>query len=296
MRIIKFIFLFVLVAGLTWYFLLKDYNYKVTFTTAQSPGIVYDHLLELKDGNNLIELIERTPFKSVNQKIISSDSIFSINWLLEKKNDSTTLVVVKIKDEESSFKQNLCAIFIKNDFVKKSISIVKDFRDVLIENAQNYKLSNVTKAVIPEQHCAYISLESKRDQKASTMTKNIYIVMYYIKDNNLELVGDPFLEITEWDIDNDIIKFDFCFPIKEQNTFPETNAVSFKKTTEKEALKVIFNGNYAVSNMAWYKLMDYAETNHIDIDLLPVEFYLNDPHTGGNDLEWEAEVYMPISH
>jgi len=48
--------------------------------------------------------------------------------------------------------------------------------------------------------------------------------------------------------------------------------------------------------MAWYKLIDYAKTNHIDIDLLPVELYLNDPHTGGNDLEWEADVYMPISN
>ena len=37
-----------------------------------------------------------------------------------------------------------------------------------------------------------------------------------------------------------------------------------------------------------------AEINDIAINRLPIEIYLNDPHGGGNDLEWEAEIYMPL--
>jgi hypothetical protein len=28
--------------------------------------------------------------------------------------------------------------------------------------------------------------------------------------------------------------------------------------------------------------------------MTPFEVYLNDPHQGGNALEWKADVYMPI--
>ena len=165
-----------------------------------------------------------------------------------------------------------------------------------MKNAKNYKISKVSKVKIPSQNCAYISLESKLQDKANAMVKNIYLVMNYIKDNNIELTGDPFLEITEWDIVEDNIKFNFCFPIKEQNSYPETETISFKKTDEKEALKVVFNGNYKISDRAWYKIIDHAKTNAIDIENLPVEFYLNDPHAGGDDLKWEAEIYMPLKN
>ena len=70
--------------------------------------------------------------------------------------------------------------------------------------------------------------------------------------------------------------------------------MKFKKTTEKRALKTIFNGNYKISDRAWFSIIDYASTKGVEIEQLPVEIFRNDPHSGGNPLEWEAEVYMPI--
>ena len=120
--------------------------------------------------------------------------------------------------------------------------------------------------------------------------------MNYIKDNNIKLTGHPFLEITEWDVVEDLIKFNFCFPIQERDEYPATNDIKFKQTEEKVALKTIFNGNYKISDRAWYAILDYAEIKNIDIEELPIEVYLNDPHSGGDDLKWEAEIYMPLKN
>jgi len=298
MKKIKLLIAFILLGGLTWYFIIKDYNYRVTFTTSQAPGIVYDHLTKWNNGENvnnkIVNILMQSPFSEIQQELIVGDSIFKINWILKKKNDSTTLVIAKIKDEQHSFIQNLQVPFYNNAFVKRSLSTVKKFGESLIQNAKNYKISKVTKDKIPSKYCAFISLESKPRDKASAMVKNIYIVMNYIKENNIKLVGHPFLEITEWDVVEDLIKFNFCFPIQERDEYPATSAIKFKKTKEKSALKVIFNGNYKISDTAWYAIIDYAQTNKIDIDELPVEVFLNDPHEGGNDLEWVAEIYMPI--
>ncbi|MCK5400277.1 MAG: hypothetical protein KAJ28_01475 [Flavobacteriaceae bacterium] len=297
---IKFLIVFVLLGSLIWYFAIKDYNYRVTFKTPQVPGIVYDHIIKWNNGegvnNKVVTVLNQSPFFEIEQELIVGDSIFKIRWTLEKENDSTTLVIAKFKDVKHSFMQNLQVPFYKNAFVKRSISTVKKFGENLLQNAKNYKVSEVTKDKIPSQYCAFISLESKPQDKASTMVKNIYIVMNYIKDNNIKLTGNPFLEITEWDVVKDIIKFNFCFPIEERGQYPTTNDVKFKKIKEKFALKTSFNGNYKISDRAWYVIMDYAQTKKIDIDKLPVEVFFNDPHDGGNDLEWKAEVYMPIKN
>ena len=132
-KIFKVVLLVALLIGGMWYFIIKDYNYKVTFTISQSPGIVYNHITKWNKGiglnNKVLTNVEQIPFSEVTQKLVSGDSVFKINGKLEKTNDSTTLVVAKIKDEQHSFIQNLQVPFIKNAFVKQSISIVKAFSE-----------------------------------------------------------------------------------------------------------------------------------------------------------------------
>ena len=295
---IKILIFIALAIGGLWYFVIKDYNYKVSFTISQSPGIVYNHLTKWNKGeglnNKVLTNLEKIPFSEVTQKLVSGDSVFKINWKLEKKNDSTTLVVAKIKDEQHSFMQNLQVPFTKNAFVKQSISVVKAFSEILIQNEKHYRLSNVTESIIPSKNSVCITLKSTTDTKARGMLQGITSLMDYIKANNIEIKGNPLLEITDWNIEKDSISFNFCFPIEEKNDYPESKSVFIKKTEEKKALKTIFNGNYKISSVAWYQIIDYAKINHIEIENLPVEFYLSDPHAGGNNLEWEAEVYMPL--
>ena len=75
---------------------------------------------------------------------------------------------------------------------------------------------------------------------------------------------------------------------------PDTKTINFKQTEEFKALKAIFNGNYRLSDRAWYELIDHAQSLGLDFEMTPHEIFRNDPHSGGNELEWVAEVYLPV--
>ena len=68
----------------------------------------------------------------------------------------------------------------------------------------------------------------------------------------------------------------------------------FKTTKEQKMLKAIFNGNYRISHIGWYYLLDHAERNNLTINPLPTEIFLNDPHEGGNSIEWNAHILVPL--
>jgi hypothetical protein len=40
--------------------------------------------------------------------------------------------------------------------------------------------------------------------------------------------------------------------------------------------------------------MDYANSKNIGIEAKPLEVFFSNPNTGGDELSWKAEIYMPI--
>jgi len=41
-------------------------------------------------------------------------------------------------------------------------------------------------------------------------------------------------------------------------------------------------------------LLDYAESHGIVVDKKPLEVFYSNPNFGGDELLWEAQIYMPI--
>ncbi|MFL1012640.1 GyrI-like domain-containing protein [Flavisericum labens] len=288
----------ILLVFMGWYFFVKDYNYRITFKTHQAPGIIYSALLGWNNGEPLnkkvVSTTSKVPFSELNQELNVSDSIIDIKWSIERKSDSVTKVTAFLKDAEHSLFQKFKIPFTKTDFVKRSLTTVKHIREGLKTHQTEYKLSSVEEAIFPEVNCAYITLSCKLNEKAKLMIAHTIDVMNYLRDNNLELKGDPFLEVTEWNLNEDLITFDFCFPIAKQYSYPESKLIKIKTIKEKKALRTIFNGNYRISDRGWFTLLDYADRNNIEIDNNPIEVFLNDPHSGGVELEWEAEIYLPV--
>jgi len=283
-----------------WYFFIKGYNYKISFTIKQSQGIIYDHLSHWNDGksksDSVVFNVKKEPFSKVIQHYRFGDSLFKFDWDLKMIDENTTKVTARTKDEHHSILQNLFVLSPKNHFKKTSIASVKKFRDGLIKNVENYRLHDIRDSIIPPQHYAYISIKSRLSEKASMMQKNIFYIMNYIKAHDtIQLTGHPFLQVTEWNVENDSLAFDFCFPINKMDTYPDAPSnVTIKQIAERKALKLKFNGNYRISDRAWYQLRDYARYHNIKTTNLPVEIFHNDPHSGTNSLEWVAEVFMPL--
>lgn len=297
-----FILFTVLFVGLLcWHFLIKDYNYRISFTTKDSPALIYTNLAnwkliqDLDEEQSQVTVVDNKLYKTVSHRVTINDSVFIYHWKIKKAADSLTRVTVYITDTNNQFKQNLSAPFTTNDFVKRSIKTVNDLGKAWVKDRENYRIGAITKDTVSEQFCAYISIKDAVVlDKAGTMMRNIADVMGYIKDNNLELKGDPFLQVTHWDEQEGIINYDFCFPIHEADSLVPSSRVKFKKVPAFKGIKTVFNGNYRISDKAWYSLLDYASENNVPVSNLPFEIYRNDPHEGGDPLQWDADILLPI--
>jgi effector-binding domain-containing protein len=241
-----------------------------------------------------ITLVSRNNYSEIVQRVLSGDSSFLYRWQIRKNGGDQTKITAYIKDENNGFVQKLEVPFGSNDFVKGSIGNVKTVADALKLKTEVYKVHSITDSVIQPVYCAYLPLESTVKQKASTMLSGIGVIMDYIKSNEIPLNGDPFLEVTEWNEENETIRFNFCFPIKRVDSMPQHPEVLFKTTEILKGIKAEFNGNYRNSDNAWYYLLEYAETHNRDIEKLPFEIYLNDPHAGGDPLKWKAHILLPL--
>jgi effector-binding domain-containing protein len=110
----------------------------------------------------------------------------------------------------------------------------------------------------------------------------------------VKMNGTPFLEVTNWNMENDSIAYNFCFPIIKSDSLPIHKDLKYKQYDGVEAIKAIYNGNYMTSDRAWYALLDEAKRKNIEIDQTPIEVFYNNPNYGGDELRWKTEVFMPI--
>lgn len=291
------ILLLLLLAAVGYFFIWKP-NYQVSFVTKHPQGLVFKHLQDWpiygKQDSLIITYKNGERYHRLSQEVKVNDSIFQYDWEIQAVQDSLTKVTAKIIDKNQYYKQKLAVLFGTSDFKKRSLRNVKNVGDQLVSKSENFIINPISDTLLPSTFCAFVPVKSTTKNKALDMLKEINLVMGYIKGNDMDLKGDPFLEVTSWNQENDSIQFDFCFPIAKTDSLPPSSQVQFKTTEPRKMLKTLFNGNYRISDNAWYALLDYAERNQIEIESLPTEIFLNDPHEGGNSLEWEAQILVPL--
>lgn len=293
-----FFFGLLLLILLVWYFKIKKEDYQISFEAPVHKGIVYKHILHWNqyahDDIDSIKTITNIPLKTIEQLIYIQDSTFLYHWDFSNKVFGTTKVTAHISDKKNSASQRLQVPFFQNRFVQRSIKNVENIAKGIRIEKQKFKLSTIKDTIVETGYCAYLPVQSKIDKKATSMLAAIAPIMKYIKTNNIEITNNPFLEVTRWDQQNNIIDYNFCFPIKKSDSIPINDNIKFKTNSSFNALNVTFNGNYRISDYGWYHLLDYANDNQIQVKPLPFEIFLDDPHGGGNPLDWKAEIFLPL--
>lgn len=287
--------LVILSGFLIWNLFLKPYDYLVTFKARTFPGAINQTIKTWNYSQKGAKIEPSDDLYTLKQTIPFSDSTFIYNWKIEPLNDSTSLVKVYITDRDHSFKNRLTYPFFYTDFEKRVKNSITGFSTNLNEHISKFRVQINGESEIAEKFCAYIPIESRQIEKARGMMQYYGLLDNAMAENEMQLDGRPFLLINEWDIKNDRIQYDFCFPIIENDTLFEHPDILFKKIESKKALKATYNGNYISSDRAWYALLDYADKNNIEVDLEPIEIFYNNPNMGGDELKWSAEIYMPLS-
>jgi effector-binding domain-containing protein len=283
--------------GLIWYFFIKKHDYQVSFTAEHSAGAIYSRLMHWNNWegkvNKVVSIEDRNPYSQLIQEVKQNDSIFRIEWNFKSLDINKTEVTAYFTDVENSFQQKLRIPFGKTDFVNKSLAISKRIRAELNEERKRYKVSGVSEVITEKKQCACVSIESSTYKKARDMIRGNGVVLSFFKQNDIELNEFPIVEVIYWNRKTNDITFDFCFPFSKEN-YELMEGVQVKNTKPLKALRVEFNGNYSISDRAWFELLAYAKEKNIQILEQPIEYFYNDPHAGGNDLKWKAKIFMPI--
>ncbi len=278
---------------LSWYLFVKPHDFAVSFKTKALPGVVKQRLLLWNTQLDSLQLVEEKE-NSIKEKIFKGDSIFLYNWDIESLNDSITKVTAYVKDMQHSIKNRITVPFLNTAFENQTASVVGDFRDDLKKHLSEWKVSIDGMSELKETYCAYTTVNTFQLGKARGMMLDFPLLNSFLAQNGIRLNGSPFIEVTSWNKQTGALSFDFCYPILETDSLPTHPDLKYRKFKSRKALKATYHGNYSTSDRAWYALLNYAKKENIEVKELPVEVFFNQPVAGGYELNWKAEIYMPL--
>ncbi|NRB84420.1 MAG: AraC family transcriptional regulator [Winogradskyella sp.] len=282
-----------LVLVFVFYLFLYPSDYKVTFEAKGLPGTINQ---TLKAWNNEVdgEIISQDGFDTLEQTIKFNDSTHLYTWQFDAIDDSTSAVTVYIKDLDNSLMNRLKKPFEDIPIALQSSKTVTDFYEFLNEHLERIRITFDGESELRSTYCAYVPLEGKQSDKAKGMMQNYNLLATVMGNNNVQLNGPPFVEITHWDVQKDSIAYNFCFPIIRSDKLPDHPIIKYKRIFAKKALKASYNGNYITSDRAWYTLIKKAKDLNKEVELTPIEYFFNNPNFGGDELKWKAEIFLPI--
>jgi len=295
---IALIILLALAGGIT-FLLTRPGDYQAHFTVKTTPDVAYFNVLiwdfwNRNHASAKIDILSKTPVTNVSKKVALKDTTLIFNWEFKKVNDSITIVRVNVSDPERKLYNRLTTPFINTPFknsVRSNLLDIKTRMEAMLKTF-NYEFTGYHQ--FEKKSCVYISFKSTPRGKAKAMMSNVFELNQFVKQNNLELDGNPFVVVHDWREFKDTISFDFCFPIKHSQTIPEHPVIKFMTVDSMDAMETDFYGNYSITDITWHNLTEEAKKLGYRSNYKLIEVYLNDPHLGGNELEWKAEIYLGI--
>ncbi len=290
------IFGLIALLGIVWYLFLKPFDYLVTFKAKTTPGTLNQTIKLWTKTLEQSELLEKGTLHNFSHQIQFNDSIYSYNWSIEAISDSLSKVKVYVKDVDHSFMNKLTIPFSETDFEKRTKSTLKNLLESIHEHLDRFKVKIVEEGLTPASYCAYTEQKGLQIEKAMLMMKDYPLLDNLVAQGKMVSNGKPFIEITNWNIDNDSIAFKFCYPIIETDSLPKHPDIKYGQFNSVKGIKAIYNGNYITSDRAWYELLRHAERNDLKVTGKPVEVFYSNPNMGNDELNWKAEIFMPLQN
>jgi effector-binding domain-containing protein len=295
---VALIILLALAGGIA-FLITRPSDYQAHFIEKTNPDVAYFHILnwDIWNRNELnpkFEVIGKTPVSNISKKVTVNDTTFIFNWEFKKLNDTITLIKAYVSDPDRRFYNRLTVPFFNTRFkkdVRGNLLDIKTRLEIMLKSF-HYKFTGYHP--IEKKTCVYIHLKSTVRGKAMTMMSNVAELNQFVRQNKLELNGPPFLVIHDWNELKDSINFDFCFPIKRTDAVPENPKIKSMTVEGMDAIKTDFYGNYSITDITWHNLAEEAKKLGYRGNHKLIEVYYNDPHMGGDELEWKAEIYMGI--
>lgn len=294
MKKVGLFFLFLILGGIIWYVFVYPYDYLVTMQVKANTGTINQTIKLWHTSLENSELKWDEDLNHLSQRLHFNDSTHIYDWDISEVNDSILKIKIFAKDSANSIENKIKIPFFDTDFEKRTKNTLSEFTKLLAEDLKYIKIQVVGEGEIDSTYYAYVSNKTDQFGKAGGMMRDFPLLDPYLMNHGVELNGKPFIEITRWDMTRDSLEFNFCYPIIKNDSLPVHPDLKYGQRKQQKALKAIYNGNYITSDRAWYALLDYAEKNNIDVTGLPIEIFYNNPNMGADEINWKAEIYMPL--
>jgi effector-binding domain-containing protein len=285
---------------LMWYLFIKEADYCISFKVKTATGTVFQGIQEwtaaqlLKDNENYV-ILEKRNFDFIRQEMTNGKVKMKYTWEITSINDSVTKVMVGVKDCNHSWFNKLTVPFLNTQFKQEQVRKITDFKKGLSDHIKNFKVRIDGEGSSAETFVAYISLKSVLQEKAQTMIATDADITGFLLGNKIEIIGKPYLEITNWDFDKETVAFNYCFPIDKNSKIITDDRVKYKTLPALKGLKATYYGNFRTSDRAWFAVMDYAKKRNLKLENKVLEHFLSNPFNGGEELQWETKILIPFS-
>ncbi len=285
--------------SLVWYLFIKESDYCISFKVNTATGTVFQGIQEWsaiqhQKHNENYTILEKRNFDLIKHEMKKGNTQFEYTWDIKSINDSVTKVSVGIKELNHGLYNKLTAPFFDTSFKKEQIKKITDFKKGLSEHIKNFKVKIEGEGTSEETFVAYISLKSVLQEKAQNMIMSDAGITGFLFDNKIKIIGRPYVEIINWNLESETIDFNYCFPIDKDTKVIANETVKFKTLPALKGLKATYYGNFRTSDRAWFTLLDYAKKNNIKLQKKVLEHFLANPFNGGNELEWETQIIIPF--
>jgi effector-binding domain-containing protein len=292
-------FISVIILFLIWYLFIKQNDYEINFNAKASPHTIYQGIEEWasnrkKETNEDYEIIKSEKYNFISFKLNNNNENLVYNWEIKSVNDSINAVKVGITDNNNSVLNRLIIPFYTNNFKKTELEKITDFKKALDDHISKFKIEKVKEGTSDETFVAYIHLKSVLQEKAQTMIMNDGIITGFLFNNKIKIIGKPYLEVTNLDLDTEILEFNYCFPIEKNDKIIENQDVKYKTIPVIKGLSVSYFGNMRTSDRGWFAIYDYAKKNNIELENKPLEHFFANPFNGGDELSWETQIIIPF--
>ena len=276
----------------------KEPDLKLMFPE-QTAGVGGSYSWEGKDGLGSMKTTDAAPYESIDQELQFEDfKPSSIKWTFEPTSDNKTKVTWKMNSEEVPFMfKGFAALsggfdkMIGPDFERglsklDSITLVEMKKysinvDGITDHSGGYYL--------------YSTTSCKMDEFKSKMSEMMPKLEEFVKTNNIEMAGAPFVIYHKWDVENNAVMFSSCVPTTTRVITTESDVLTGKLDPFK-ALKTTLTGDYSNLKEAWDTAMKYVSDNNLELNETGpmIEAYLTDPISEPNPAKWKTVIYLAI--
>ena len=280
--------------ALFYYLAIRPFEFQVNMQAKTLPGDVIGTIRVWSRSLPDAEIIKVDSFNTLKQNIAVNGEKYVYDWHFTRLNDSLTRINVRISQPGRGFLNKVLIPFTDQPIEQDAAKTLREFYTALKSHLLITDVKILGEVELDSTFCVCRSLTTNQIEKAKGMMRDYSLLTSFVDKFELEPDGPPIVKVRKWNHSAGHLEFDFCFPIVRSDSLPNIAYVTYRQFRKQPVLKAEYHGNYITSDRAWYALIHYAQKHGHKINGGPIEYFHNNPNTGLNEVEWKAEVFLPI--